>query len=227
MDVLMRRTITCFSLLVALLLPAAAFPQTGGGERIVVIQEKAISKKYRLELTLLYGWVPTNAFLTYTPVEGRLAFHLSEGFGLEVSGGWYPPLGYGTFKNPINDDLRKPPHYLGVTILEQQVFYVNLDVLWTPVYAKLKIGNWITQGEFYIQLGGGMTGVYDQEHVGRHESDPITFRPAFNFGAGARLWLLSWLSLKLDFKEFLFQKQVGKGGISQHSTLMLGLSFVI
>lgn len=236
----LAQTLALFSFLWLAPLPCLA--QTGGGEQIVVIQQKAFSKTRRVEFTLLGGVVPSNPFITYVPFEGRIAFHLSEGFGLEIGGGYYPSFGSeasqgsgrydGPLKNNIIEDLKSHPHYLGVKLFEQQVFYANIDFLWTPIFGKVQLfgANAITYWELAFQLGAGVTGVYDDERSGRFNDDktnPIKLRPTINFGVSGRLWLTRWLNLKIDVREYLFQKQVGKGGLSQHLAIMLGLSFIV
>ncbi len=202
-------------------------------EAIVVIKERAFTKSKRLELSAMLGWVPTNPFVTYFPLETRAAFHISEGFGLELTGGLYPfSFGRKPIKNQINDDLKKYPHFLGVKIYEQQVFYANLDIVLTPIYGKIRIAgfDWIAYWEIFFQFGGGITGVYNNEYVGKYASpttNPIQLRPTVNFGAGNRLWVTRWFALRIDLRQYLFQKQVGRGGVSQHLTLMVGLSFII
>tara|TARA_B100000609_G_scaffold199334_1_gene202166 strand:- start:3325 stop:4029 length:705 start_codon:yes stop_codon:yes gene_type:complete len=218
------------------LFPLTAEAQTGG-EGIVVIQENVFRKSMRVEFTALGGVVPSNPFITYIPFEGRLAFHFTEGFGLELGGGYYPNFGstkdyQGPIKSHIIDDLKSHPHYLGVHVFEQQIFYGNIDFNWTPIFGKLQLfgANTITYWEIAFQLGAGITGVYDDEYSGRfasEETNPIKIRPTINFGATMRFWLTNWLTLKLDVREYLFQKQVGKGGLSQHLSLMLGLSVII
>lgn len=217
-------------LLLALwMLPLAAHAQS---ERIVVIQKKKFLKKNRFEIGLLAGVSPSNPFLTYIPIEARLGFHFSEGFAIELGGGYNPPLGVGTLKNQINQDLKSFPHFLGIRIFEQQVFYASADLVWTPIYGKMRIAGlqWIAHWEIFLQLGGGVTGVYNFERTGRYDKDstnPITLRPTLNVGLGTRLWLTKWLTLRLDIREYLFQKQVGRSGLSQHLSILLGLSVVI
>lgn len=220
---------TLWLLLALWMIPLAAYAQS---ERIVVIQKRPFLKQNRLEVSVLAGVIPSNPFLTYIPIEGRIGFHLSEGFALEAGGGYFPPLGVGTIKNQINDDLKRFPHFLGVRIYEQQVFYANLDLVWTPIHGKIRVAGlqWIAYWEIFLQIGGGVTGVYDVERSGRFDSDktnPLKIRPTLNVGAGTRLWLTRWLTLRLDIREYLFQKQVGKGGLSQNLAILVGLSFVI
>ena len=217
--------------------PLSSFAQTGGGEQRVVIQKKTHTKNSKIEFSILGGVVPNNPFITYIPLELRAAFHFTEGFGLEIGGGYYPPVGSekdytGPIKNPIVPMLKNNPHYLGVHIFEQQSFFASLDFLWTPIFGKMEIfgANAIAYWEIAFQLGGGITGVYNEERSGRFATDeknPIKIRPTINFGATMRFWLTHWLILKLDIRDNFFQKQVGKGGLSQHLTVMLGLSVII
>jgi outer membrane beta-barrel protein len=221
-----------FSLALSFALPSISQAQSVG-EAIVVIQEKPFRKKFRPEFSLLAGWVPSNPFITYLPVEARIGFFISEGFGIEIGGGLYPgSIGTSPIKNQINEDLKQYPHFLGVKIFEQQAFYASMNLTWTPVHGKIRITglNWIAYWEIFFQLGGGITGVYNYEYTGRFASlttNPIEIRPTFNVGIGNRLWITRWLALKLDLREYLFQKQIGRGGLSQHLTIMLGLSFLI
>ncbi len=224
--------------LLLLLLSIGLFPLFFAGEAlaqeaIVVIKKRPYTKRKRVELGGFFGWVPSNPFVTYFPIEGRLAFHFSEGFGLEFTGGVYPfSIGKKPIKNQINEDLKKYPHFLGVRLYEQQVFYVNLDFVLTPVYGKIRISglDWIAYWEIFFQFGGGITGVYNNEYVGKFANsitNPIQLRPTVNFGAGNRLWVTRWFALRIDLRQYLFQKQIGRGGISQHLTLMVGFSFII
>lgn len=231
---LIRNTIsfTCLALAIFLSLPAKP-ASAQGSEAIVVIQKKPFSKKKSLEISVLGGWIPSNPFVTYFPLEARIGFHIAEGFGLELGGGFYPgSIGKSPIKNQINEDLKKYPHFLGVKLYEQQVFYASFDMNWTPIHGKIRLAglNWIAYWEILIQIGGGITGVYNDEYVGRNASsktNPIQIRPTFNVGIGNRLWITRWLALKLDIREYLFQKQVGRGGLSQHLSIMVGLSVVL
>lgn len=223
----MRYLILAFICFAIILTSSTVYAQ-GGGEQIVVIQEKPHLKKFRIEFSALGGWVPSNPFLTYFPVEGRLGLHFSEGFALELGGGWYPPV----TKNQINDDLKSYPHYLGARIFEEQVFYANLDMQWTPINGKIRLAgiDSIVYWEIYFQIGAGVTGVHDHERVGPYKDikkNPLKLRPTFNFGFGNRLWLTNWFALKMDLREYIFQKQVGRGGLSQHTSLLLGFSLII
>ena len=226
----MRRLITVFFLSLAVLFvaPAVSFAQSGG-EQIVTIAPKPHLKKNRFEATILGGWMPSNPFLTYFPLELRLGFHLAEGFAIEATGGYYLPV----VKNDINELLKTHPHYLGVRIFEEQIFYANLDMVWTPVYGKFRFFglDWIGYWEIYFQFGAGVTGVYDFERIGPNTDteirNPMKMRPTVNFGAGARLWITDWFNLRVDLRQFFFQKQVGRGGLSQHTLLLGGFSFII
>lgn len=202
-------------------------------EAVVVIQKRTHTKKMKVELGVLGGYIPSNPFVSYVPLELRIGFHPAEGLGLEVTGGLYPgSIGTSPLKNSINDDLKRFPHFLGVKLFEQQVFYVNLDLNWTPIHGKIRMAGtaWIGYWELFFQLGGGVTGVYDEEYIGRKADpslNPIKMRPTFNVGVGYRLWLTHWMNLRIDVREYLFQKQIGRGGLSQHLSILLGLSFLL
>lgn len=111
------------------------------------------------------------------------------------------------------------------------MFYVNLNLNWTPIHGKIRFAGtaWIGYWEMFFQLGGGVTGVYDEEYIGRKADpnlNPIVMRPTFNVGLGYRLWFTRWLNLRIDIREYLFQKQIGRGGLSQHLSILIGLSFL-
>lgn len=231
-----HRTLVAFLLTLFFFAPSLASAQVG--DQLVIIQKKAHSKKGRFEISAFFGWVANNPYLTYLPIEGRLAYHISEGFGIEASFGYYPPFGSGPnrysgpIKNRLVDDLRRDPHFVRVELYEQQVFYAHFDLLWTPIYGKLNIESlsWIGYWEIFLQLGGGFIGIRDQEFSGNYasdESNPIRIRPTVNFGIGNRFWVTNWFALRLDIRHFLYQRQFGNGGISQNLTLSAGISFVI
>ncbi len=220
---------------------AAPHPQVSAqsvGEQIAIITERANQKSGRFEIGAFFGWVANNPYLTYLPIEGRLAFHFAEGFSFEGTFGYYPPFGSGQnrysgpLRNRLIEDLRSDPHYVRVEVFEQQELYGHFDLQWTPLYGKIytegikALGHW----EIYLQLGAGFIGVLDFENSGSNtnrERNPMRMRPTVNFGAGTRFWLLDWLTLRLDVRHFLFQRQFGNGGVTQNLTVALGLSFVL
>ena len=216
-----------FALSIAAILlswPVLVTAQTAGGEAIVVIQERAYERKHRVEITALGGWGPTNPFLTYYPIEGRVAFHITETFGVEASFGYFFVV-----ENAIINQMKLKPHYLRVTVFEQQAMYFALGALWTPINGKIRLSpfNAILYWDVYIQMGAGGNMVYDDQPIGKHSKDSPSFRAAFNFGAGFRVWFNKYMALKLDLKESVFQKQKGKGGVFQHTNVMLGLCLII
>jgi outer membrane beta-barrel protein len=224
------------------LLPSVSFAQLSGG--IAVIKPRAIVKSKRLEISVLQGWNPSNPFFTYLPVEGRIGFHFSEGFGIELSGGYNPPYGSdpatkytGPLKTSLSTDLQNDPLFVGVKVFEQQVFHASLALMIEPVFGKVRLAglNTILYWDIYLYFGVGITGVYDQEVTGEKNSDdkfnPLQIRPTLSFGLGNRFWFNRHIALKIDLRESLFQKQaknsIGQGGLAQYLTLSVGLSFTI
>lgn len=230
---LIQNPVLCVFWLLAVLFVWSPMSTAHAQEAKVVIKKRPFPKKNKVEIGVFGGWIPSNPFVTYAPVEARIGFHAAEGFGLEITGGLYPgSIGRSPLKNTINDDLKRFPHFLGVKLFEQQVFYANLNLNWTPVYGKFRFAglNWVGYWEMFFQLGGGVTGVYNEEFVGRKANadlNPIQMRPTFNVGAGFRIWFTHWMNLRFDVREYLFQKQIGRGGLSQHLSIMMGLSFLI
>lgn len=223
-------------------LPSNSFAQLSGG--IAVIKPRAISKSKRLEISILQGWNPSNPFFTYLPVEGRLGFHLTEGFGIEVSGGFNPPYGNdkatkytGPLKTSLSNDLQNDPLFVGVKVFEQQVFFASVALMVEPVFGKVRLAglNTILYWDIYLYFGLGVTGVYDQEVRGEKNSqdqfNPLQIRPTLSFGLGNRFWFNNNIALKIDLRESLFQKQaknsIGQGGLAQYLTLSVGLSITI
>ena len=219
------------------LFPSLATAQTVG-EQIVVITPRAHSKEGRFEVGAFFGWVANNPYLTYLPIEGRLAYHFAEGFSLEGTFGYYPHFGSGTnrysgpIKNRLIEDLRGEPHFVRAELYEQQELYAHFDLQWTPLYGKMNVVGLqnIAHWEIFLQLGAGFIGVFDFENSGRNtdrRNNPMRLSPTVNFGFGTRFWITDWFALRLDLRHFLFQRQFGNGGVTQNLTVAFGLSFLL
>lgn len=134
----------------------------------------------------------------------RLAYHLTEDFFVEATGG----------ATTVSDEAFRR---LGIPIFRQPE--TDLE------YYQLSVGYNLFPGEIFLGKSWAMTSaVYLTAGTGR-----VTFNnedtPAFNFGIGIRVLPLDWVAIRVEMRDLLFESDVlGRNEIKHNFELTLGLS---
>lgn len=207
--------------------PLNAVSQYWGKKRdVAVVQKRLFAKDGRLEFTVFGGVIPNDPFLTYIPVGGRFNYYFIESLSVEVAGAY---TGEGV---RIESDLatflkNNPDIKANVDLLDKQIWRANAAVVWSPFYGKMALAN-ANLSHFDINLVAGL-GVVQTESPPRHSSistqTQTEIKPEGTLGAGLRFFMTESVTLRLDYRQGIFQK-IG-GGVSKPSELTLGLSFFL
>ncbi|MEO1273588.1 MAG: outer membrane beta-barrel domain-containing protein [Myxococcota bacterium] len=199
----------------------------GGRRDVSVVQKRLFTKDGRLEVTAYSGVVPNDPFLTYLPVGARIGYYFVESIGVEVSGSFSG--GSLQLDSGLADDLRNDEDInANVTLLDRQQYRVNAAVSWSPFYGKFALLD-SRLSNFDIYLVGGLGLVVTESpdvnaDTGREETE-VDPKPEGVLGIGMRFFVNEYLSLRLDYRQGIFEK-VG-GGVSTPSEISLGVSFFL
>ncbi|MBI5549669.1 MAG: outer membrane beta-barrel domain-containing protein, partial [Deltaproteobacteria bacterium] len=192
-------------------------------DRVKSVQRKAFLKKARLELTPM-GFVTLNdAFYPKMGPGGRLAFFFSDSLGLA--------LRYQQYNIVSSDNVRLAKRQLQSKlpkVYPQHSFAAEL--LFSPVYGKIAVGNAINTFDLY--LVGGAGAFWTQTSSDKTGSDgQVTagdgLKPSVHIGIGERFSLTDWFALDLSLVETLYVDRpdgLPKSVVQNLVTIHLGLS---
>lgn len=213
-------------------------------KNIAIVEQRPFQKAGRGELALGLGVMASDIFVAYSPVTLRGAYHIKEWVSLELSASYM-----GCFSNDVGDNQTRAAgqhcmryltptydHLVGsqsdatqlrsVTIQEYEVARFALNPVFSLFAGKFALLNrGIAHFDFNLSAG---LGVQIVEMTPETQNDAIDYGATFegNLGAGVRFVFLNWVGLRLDFREYLFGKQRGKG-LGVASELTLSVSFLL
>ena len=166
-----------------LVLPTLALAQSEDLENpgtVSAVQERAFRMNH--ELTLGVGTLPLDAFYKGYYAQVAYTFHFSDSFAWQVGRGAYSYNVSTGLRQQLERDFAVLP-----TAFDEVQYLVGSDLMWSPLYGKTAFLNRsVLHFEAYLILGG--TAFKFTNH----------FRPAINFGAGARLFHNKYVSYRLD-----------------------------
>lgn len=166
---------------------------------------KAFLKSLRSEIGLL-GGLYMNDVMGSAPLGlASLEFHLNEDVGLEVA------LGYTRFSSVLAKPVQD---FTGYTLLKEHDARLYLgSLVWYPFYGKFSaFGGRVVPIDFSLKVGLGVTD--DRQSRG------ITSC----LGAGLRMYLLPWLSLRFELQDHLYtQEVIGTERWTQNIVLLAGV----
>jgi outer membrane beta-barrel protein len=190
----------------------------GAKRDVSVVQKRLFTKDGRVEFTVFGGVIPNDPFLTYIPVGGRFNYYFLESISLEVAGSWTGLQSDSELASFLKNERNINAQ---VDLLDIQQWRANAGVVWSPFYGKLallqrKLGHF----DFSLMGGFGALGVQSPKADRTGFEDNI--KPEGVLGAGLRFFLDERFSLRIDFRQGIFEK-IG-GGVSTPSEITLGIS---
>ena len=204
--------------------PVDAVSQYWGNKRdVAVVQKRLFAKDGRLEFTVFGGVIPNDPFLTYIPVGGRFNYYFIESLSVEVAGAY---TGAGVrIESDLATFLKNNQNIKANTdLLDKQIWRANAAVVWSPFYGKMALAN-ANLSHFDINLVAGLGVVQTESPTVDRSSTQTEIKPEGTLGAGLRFFMTESVTLRLDYRQGIFQK-IG-GGVSKPSELTLGLSFFL
>ncbi|GAC1548274.1 MAG: hypothetical protein NVS3B10_11890 [Polyangiales bacterium] len=176
------------------------------------VQPRLFTKAFRHELSGLGGWAANDAIDSFWWYGGAYTFHFSEELALEAS------VGFSRARSRIADILQqRNPAPIDVFKNDRLVKQYMGHLLWSIGYGKIRwMGGAINRFDWHIALGGGVTD--DEESRGLTGS----------FGVGSKLYLASWIALRMDVRDqILSQKVLDERRIVNNVLILGGLSIFI
>ena len=217
--------------------------QSAREKGIAVIEPRPFGKSGRWEAGIGLGTIASDIFLVYLPVTVRGAYHFREWVSLEVSGSFMgcfsDDVGADSlrasgqrcmrFTTPgydrLRDDGADMAQVRSATLMEYSVARVAANSVFSFLMGKFTLGQGAI-GHFDLNATAGL-GVQIMERPDENEHGAIRYGASFegNFGLGLRFVFVDFVSVRLDFREYLFGHLRDKG-LGTASELTLGVSFL-
>ncbi len=183
-------------------------PETGQGKRKGLAKRNFI-KSLRHEI-FLFGGVYANDIMGSAPIAGlSYSFHLNEDFALEAS------FSYTRFSSSLTKPVES---YTGYSVLEAHDAKIYAgDLVWHPIHGKMMLfESFIPHFDVYFSAGAGIT------------DSKISKGLTYNFGIGAKIFLTSWLSLRMDVRDHVYiQEVLSSDAVTNNLSFILGVGFWI
>lgn len=181
------------------------------------IQKKGFLKENRHQFTLHTGIVPNDEFFIYVPVGLRYNYWFSEDISAE---------GWATYQIAIEtgleESLRKNSQ--GAFIIEvpqSLLFMAGANVTWSPLHGKFEAFDTVVGFDIYLAFGAAYIMTVVREAGGNDEA--IEHDIGGNVGIGAQLYISDFLSLRLDYRQFVYPAFVGD--VAHPAEFTIGVSF--
>ena len=189
---------------------------------VYTVQKRSFQKQGRFALTAYAGLIPNNAFEQYFPVGLRLNYFVLENIGLELASSY-------AFKTTtgLQDLLSEPLPGLaaqGVLVGDTQLSHTNFGIVWSPFYGKTAFYNSILNYfDVYLFAGAGLV---ITETIPEFNAEPESeFKPEGALGAGIAFYLGEHAAIRIDYRQFIFAKVEGVGGVATPSEASAGFSW--
>jgi outer membrane beta-barrel protein len=178
--------------------------QTGLGSGL---QKKDFLKALRHEVNLYGGLLMSDVMGKAPKVGVSYAFHFNEDLALEASFAW------AKFSSTLSKPLSRATGYDVLPAHDARLYLGSL--VWDPFHGKFILtGATIVHFDLFVRVGAGVT-------------DSRTSRGlTYLIGGGIRLYLLSWLSLRLEVIDSLqVQEILASESLTNNLALLLGVGF--
>lgn len=184
-------------------------------DRIKAVSRKVFLKANRFELFPAVGVTTNDPFYRTWSIDGRAAWHLNDALAIEVGGAFVPP--FFVEKLPMVDLLREQAQLINVDA--KLLGRADAGVTFSPLYGKLAIlSDAIIHFDAFAIAGAGAVFDTNQDLV----------HPSMDVGAGLRVFLLRWLVVRADLRDYVYpQDRSGISTLQNLLTLNLGVGFYL
>jgi outer membrane beta-barrel protein len=169
------------------------------------VQQKLFLKKHRFEITGRGGLYASDLLSSSYVYGGALTYYLWEDFGVEAS----------FDVTRVELDLEKPLEgFFNEDRFKPSNAYIVLgNFVWSPIHAKMKIGDGIVASDIVASAG-----------VGRTINDTVQGM-TFAAGLGWKLYLTDWFTLRLDLSDHvILQEALAEQKVANDIVATLGVS---
>lgn len=184
-------------------------------DRIKAISRKVFLKANRFELFPALGVTTNDPFYRTWSIDGRAAWHLNDALAIEVGGAYVPP--FFIEKLPTVDLLREQAQLINADA--KLLGRVDAGITFSPLYGKVAIlSDAIIHFDAFAIAGAGAVFDTNQEFV----------HPSMDVGAGVRVFLLRWLVVRADLRDYVYpQDRYAISTLQNLLTLNLGVGFYL
>ena len=191
---------------------------------IKILQRKNFMKVGRFESSFHLGFVTNDPFINRYMIGASFAYHLTEVFGVEMTGTFSPDFGKGDWK-PITNQL----------VLENKVSPDISKIIWSasgnfsfaPIYGKLAVGKKIIGFDIFGVFGMGVVGTQDDLEALQCEEDQKCVdsqkqsHPTTTMGGGFRVIFSKNFSVRLEGRSMIYIETI------QSTTLEMKNNFIL
>ncbi len=184
-------------------------------DRIKAVSRKVFLKANRFELFPALGVTTNDPFYRTWSIDGRAAWHLNDALALEIGGAYVPP--FFVEKLPMVDLLREEARLINVDA--KLLGRADAGITFSPLYGKVAIlSDAIIHFDAFAIAGAGAVFDTNQDLV----------HPSMDVGAGLRVFLLRWLVVRADLRDYVYpQDRSGISTLQNLLTLNLGVGFYL
>jgi outer membrane beta-barrel protein len=183
-------------------------PETEEGSRKGLSKRQFI-KSLRHEINL-FGGVYASDLMGAAPLGGlSYSFHLSEDFAVEAA------FAYSYFSSSLTKPVKQYTGYTVLTSHDARIYSGNL--VWHPIHGKFMLfQSSIPHFDIFFTAGVGVTDSRTAKGL------------TYNFGTGLKIFSTSWLSLRLDIRDYIYVQEVlGRESVTNNISVTLGVGFWI
>jgi outer membrane beta-barrel protein len=199
----------------------------GKRRKVAVIQKRLFDEKQgRWEISLHFGYIPNDPFVNYVPVGARFAYHFREWIAMEF-GGMYTPSFDSSLASGIKGVGTGTPFQLNVTIMERQKWFTHLNAVFSVIHGKvafLKTG--LSHFDLFLTVGPSFHYVDPPVAGDGTTTSASSFRFGGNVGGGMKFFVNDFFGIRLDVRQYFFQKSgEAGGGVHKPTEITLGATF--
>lgn len=189
---------------------------------IYTVQKRPFQKQGRFSATVYTGIIPNNIFEQYFPAGVRLNYYVLENIGLELAGSYNFKTDTG-LKSTIKEQEGVGAEQ--ILIGDTQVMHTNFGVTWSPFYGKTAFYNSVLN-YFDMYLFGGAGLVITETQTDFNADTSASYKPEGVLGAGLAFYFGQNASVRVDYRQFVFQKEADNGGgVANPSEVSLGFGW--
>lgn len=200
---------------VALALSLAGLPRSAlalqGGEdasTLPVLIDKKSGLAGKFQVSPMFSTTLASKFTDSTGVSLNLQYNFFDQFGIELAGAFYA-ASEAQILDQIRSEINRDPL---LSDMHQMQWLAAGNLVWTPIYGKISFASeWNPSFDLYLLAGGGIVGTQrnvDAGGVDANGSRLLTaesdIAPHFNFGGGLRIFVMPWLAVRLDVRNYFY-----------------------
>ena len=170
-------------------------------DRIKAVSRKVFIKEGRFELAPFGGVSVNDAFFRRWTIGSRASYHIFDSLSIDAGGA------VNVFSETL-PSVRIVGGEIGVISDDAALFgYADIGGTFSPIYGKFSLmSEWIVHFDTFVSGGVGLTVDSNRyTFLGQELPDLVPgINPAAEVGFGGRVFLLRWLVLRIDFRDYIY-----------------------